>query len=111
MYDNYNKYYIYLYRLYICISIYYLFIFFKIYINPLSSVVKTRATSRVGDAELVLTLLRAGADHLRGSASGQTAMDFAGSEEVLVAHIRWKPMAIVSFSIDFSGCWAIARCI
>lgn len=102
--------YIYIDYIYMYINILSVY-FLQNYINPLSSVVKTRATSRVGDAELVLTLLRAGADHLRGSASGQTAMDFAGSEEVLVAHIRWKPMAIVSFSIDFSGCWAIARCI
>ncbi|CAK9107535.1 unnamed protein product [Durusdinium trenchii] len=36
----------------------------------------------IGDSELVLTLLRAGADHLRSSASGQTALDFARAEEV-----------------------------
>ena len=35
-----------------------------------------------GDPELVLTLLRARADALRSSASGQTALDFASSEEV-----------------------------
>ena len=41
-----------------------------------------RACTWQGDAELVLLLLRSGAEHLRSSASGQTAMDFAGSEEV-----------------------------
>lgn len=35
-----------------------------------------------GDPELVMILLRGGAEHLRSSASGQTALDFARTEEV-----------------------------
>ena len=35
-----------------------------------------------GDPELVRTLLRARAETSRSSASGQTALDFASSEEV-----------------------------
>eukprot|EP00434_Breviolum_minutum_P033854 symbB.v1.2.029953.t1/scaffold3326.1/size58984/6 len=36
----------------------------------------------IGDPELVMILLRGGAEHLRSSASGQTALDFANTEEV-----------------------------